>query len=245
MELKRWFLLLALTQLAPAEEFFARNRPFKSVEKRQGVWTAALPDLARALEMPLIQAGNVWILGPAGEDTPVDAGVYFGGKKLQCVDAEMRVAVQAFLQEVGGRYIENKALGSVDLYAPSRMLARAVSCNNVHLLMFHKPEANGQQVTSFGESFHTRGLEPVAIDFEDAAHPLWQQWNKYWAAGPMPAVVLVDPAGRVLGRWSGKLPAPSQVQQLFSQFVTTRSALNAQQVAMPSSGGSGGGFSGG
>jgi len=57
--------------------------------------------------------------------------------------------------------------------------------------------------------------------------------------------VLIDPSGRILGRWNGKLPPQGQVQQLFSQFVTTRSALNAQQVAMPSSSGGGGGFSGG
>lgn len=243
--MKKWLLLLALTQVVPAEAFFARNRPFQAVEKRQGVWTAALADLARALEMPLVQVGQVWVLGPAGEDSPSEPGVYFQGKKLQCVDTEMRVPVQTFLQEVGGRYIENKAMGSVDLYAPTKMLARAVTCNNVHLLMFHKPEANGQQVASFGESFQTRGLEPVPIDFQDEGHPLWQQWNKYWAAGPMPYVVLVDPSGRILGRWNGKLPPQGQVQQLFSQFVTTRSALNAQQVAMPSSSGGGGGFSGG
>lgn len=242
--MNRWLLLLALTQCLSAEEFFVRNRPFKMVEKRQGIWTAALPDLARALEMPLTQVGNVWILGTPGEDVSDASGVYFQGKKLQCVDSELRVSLQAFLQEVGGRYIENKALGSVDLYAPSKVLAKGVPCNNVHLLMFHKTEANGQQVASFGESFHTRGLEPVPVDFEDSAHPLWQQWGKYWAAGPMPYVVLVDPSGRILGRWNGKLPPQSQVQQLFSQFVTTRAALNAQQVAMPS-GGSGGGFSGG
>ena len=124
--MKKWLLLLALAQVVPAEEFFARNRPFKAVEKRQGVWTAALADLARALEMPLTQAGQGWVLGPVGEDAPSEPGVYFQGKKLQCVDAEMRVPVQAFVQEVGGRFIENKSMGSVDLYVPTRMLARAV-----------------------------------------------------------------------------------------------------------------------
>ncbi|MBN9417016.1 MAG: hypothetical protein J0I12_16335 [Candidatus Eremiobacteraeota bacterium] len=243
--MKRLLLLLALAQVVSAEEFFARNRPFKAVEKRQGVWTAGLADLARALELPLTQVGAAWILGAAGEEEPGEAGVYFNGKKLACVDAEMRVPVQAFLQEVGGRYIENKAMGSVDLYAPSKMLSKGVTCNNVHLLMFHKTEANGQQVASFGESFQTRGLEPVPIDFQDTSHPLWQQWNKYFSAVPMPYVVLVDPSGRVLGRWNGKLPPQAQVQQMFSQFVSSRAALNAQQVAMPSNGGGGGGFSGG
>lgn len=125
------------------------------------------------------------------------------------------------------------------------MLVKATNCNNVHLLMFHRSEANGQQVASFGDSVkQTRGLEPVPVDFEDTTHPLWQQWGKYWVAGRMPLVVLVDPSGRILGRWSGQLPPQSQVQQIFRNFVSARSQLNAQRVAMPS-GGSGGGFSGG
>jgi len=242
--MKRFLLLLTLTQVLPAEQFFARNRPFRAAEKRQGVWTAALTDLAKALEMPLTQSGSTWVLGSSEEPREGEPGVFFQGKRLQCVDAELRVPVQAFLQEIGGRYIENRSMDSVDLYAPSKMLARAVSCNNVHLLMFHRPESNGQQVASFGESFQTRGLEPVPVNYEDPSHPFWQQWGKYWSAGSMPYVVLVDPAGRILGRWNGKLPPQGQVQQLFSQFVATRSALNAQQVARPS-GGSGGGFSGG
>lgn len=243
--MKRLLLLLCLTQWAAAEDFFVRNRPFQAVEKKDGVWTAALPDLARALELPLAQVGSAWILGPVREDAAYEPGVYYGDKRLTTVGADLRVPLKAFLQELGGRYIENKAMGSVDLYAPSKVLSKGVTCNNVHLLMFHKTEANGQQVASFGDSFQTRGLEPVPIDFQDTSHPLWQQWNQYFSAGPMPYVLLVDPSGRVLGRWNGKLPPQSQVRQLFSQFVTSRAALNAQQVAMPSSGGGGGGFSGG
>lgn len=242
--MKKLLFCLALSQPLWAQDFFVRNRPFQAVEKRQGVWMASLPDLAKALELSLTGAGSTWILGETGEE-PGEPGVYFQGKRLTSVDANLQVPLQAFLQEIGGRYIENKALGSVDLYAPSKMLVKATNCNNVHLLMFHRSEANGQQVASFGDSVkQTRGLEPVPVDFEDTTHPLWQQWGKYWVAGRMPLVVLVDPSGRILGRWSGQLPPQSQVQQIFRNFVSARSQLNAQRVAMPS-GGSGGGFSGG
>jgi len=243
--MKRLLLCLALTQATWAQDFFVRNRPFLAVEKRQGVWTAALPELAKALDLPLTGAGATWTLGEEAGQEPAEPGVYYRGRRLTTVDATLQVPVQAFLQEIGGRYIENKALGSVDLYAPSKMLAKATNCNNVHLLMFHRTEANGQQVASFADSVkQTRGLEPVPVDFEDTTHPLWQQWGKYWVAGRMPYTVLVDPSGRILGRWNGPLPPQSQVRQLFTQFVATRSQTNAQQVAMPS-GGSGGGFSGG
>lgn len=243
--MKKYLLFLALSQVAWGQEFFVRNRPFQAVEKREGVWMARLPDLAQALGMPLTSSGQAWILGESGQDTNIgETGVYFQGKRLQCVDSELQVPVQGFLQEIGGRYVENKALGSVDLYAPSKLLGRATTCNNIHLLVFHNSSANGQQVASFGESFQTHGLEPVAVDMQDQSHPYWQQWGKYWSASPLPYVVLVEPSGRILGRWNGRLPAQGQVKQLFSQFVTTRAAINAQSVAMPS-GGNGGGFSGG
>ncbi|MFN8611541.1 MAG: hypothetical protein U0931_28605 [Vulcanimicrobiota bacterium] len=235
--MKKCLLLLVLTQLAWGQQFFIRNRPFQAVEKREGAWTARLPDLAQALGMPLTQAGQAWLLGDPNQEAG-ESGVYYQGKKLECVDTEFRVAVQAFLQEIGGRYVENKALGSVDLYAPSKLLGRAMTCNNIHLLVFHNGSANGQQVASFGDSFQTRGLEPVPVDMEDRTHPFWQQWGKYWVAGPLPYVLLVDPSGRILGKWNGSLPPQGQIKDLFSQFVSNRAAVNAQQVATPAGGGS-------
>lgn len=235
--MKKYLLFLALSQLAWGQEFFVRNRPFTAVEKREGVWTARLSDLSQALNLSLTAAGPAWLLGDPNQESG-ESGVYFQGKRLQCVGSDLRVPVQAFLQEIGGRYVENKALGSVDLYAPSKMLGKAMSCNNIHLLVFHNSSANGQQVGSFGDSFQTRGLEPVPVDMEDKSHPFWQQWGKFWSPGPLPYVVLVDPAGRILGKWNGRLPAQGQVKELFSQFLAARAATNAQQVEAYSGGGS-------
>lgn len=245
--MKRLLLLLVLSQTLSAEQFFVRNRPFQGIEKREGVWIAHLSALAPALELPLTQAGRHWVLGvPPEEPIEGEAGVYYQGKRLQSVDANLQVQLHAFIQEIGGRYIENKSMGSVDLYAPTKMLSRAMSCNNVHVLMFHKPESSGQQVASLGDNIRqTRGLEPVPIDFEDTAHPLWQQWGKYWNPGVMPLVVVVDPAGRVLSTSSASLPSPSQLRQTFGNFVAARSQLNAQRVAMPAAGSFSGFSSGG
>ena len=50
--MKRLLLLLVLSQTLYAEQFFVRNRPFKGIEKREGVWIAHLSALAPALELP-------------------------------------------------------------------------------------------------------------------------------------------------------------------------------------------------
>lgn len=250
---KSWILTLVtgfgLLTSAGAETFFVSNRPFSAVTRSQsGNWTARLTDLAPALSLPLTQQGQsgIYCLGRVPED-PLEGepGVYFQGRRLTQVGPDLVIAdLQAFMQELGGRYVVNKSLGTIDLYAPSKLLGKGVACNNVHVLMFHKPESSGQQVASLGdELWATRGLEPVPIDFEDKSHPLWQQWSRYWSAGPMPLVVVVDPAGRVLGRWSGQVPSPSPIHQAFSQFVERRAATNAQQVASPAR--TSGGFSGG
>lgn len=232
--MKRCILgLLLVCQVAGAEQVFVRNRPFPAVVKSDRGWGCKLQDLAPALALPLTQAGSRWILGQPTEEAPEgESGVYFQGKRLQSVDAGLEIAdLQAFIQEIGGRYVVNKGMRTVDLYAPTAMLGRAISCNNVHVLMFHRPENNGQQVATLSDTLaETRGLEGVAIDYEDTGHPLWQQWGRYWTAGPMPMGVMVDPAGRVLGHWSGQLPPVSQVRQLFGNFVAQRAQLNAQRV---------------
>ena len=234
--------MLALSQALTAEQFFVRNRPFQPVEKREGVWMAPLSALAPALNLPLTQLGSRWIVGaPPEELSETEPGAYYQGRRLQSVGPDLQVNVQAFMHEIGGRYIVNKSLGSVDLYAPTKMLSRAMSCSNVHVLIFQRADSNGQDFASLSDSLRTtRGLEPIAINFEDSTHPLWQQWGKYWAPGAMPLVVLVDPSGRILGRWSTKLPPASELQQTFGKFVAQRSSTNAQQVAMPATGSSGG-----
>lgn len=241
------FALCLLAPLASAEQFYVRNRPFKLVEKREGGWCCKLSDLATALDLPLTQAQDRWILGPVPEDNlDAGAGCYYHGKRLSSVGADLQITdLQAFISEIGGRYVTNKEMGTVDLYAPTAMLGKAMSCNNVHVLMFHRPQSNGHQVASLSDTLRpVRGLEPVAIDLEDTSHPFWAQWNRYWAPEPTPLVVVVDPSGRILGRWTGQLPPSSEIRRKFDTFVAQRSQTNAQQVAMPA-GGSIGGFSGG
>jgi hypothetical protein len=241
--MKSWLaLLLWLAPAVGAEQIFVRNRPFKAVEKRETGWASKLPDLATALGLELTPVGNSWVLGPAAEELPEgEVGVYYRGSRLQSVNSGLEVLdLKAFIQELGGRYVVNKGLGTIDLYMETAMVSRAMSCPNVHVLMFHRPKASGQQVAGLGHSLlPIKGLEPVPIDFEDPDHPHWQQWGRYWTAESQPLVVLVDPSGRVLGKWTSQLPPVAELQQLFQEFVSRRAQINAQQVASPSRGGGG------
>lgn len=128
--MRRWKWTLAVVALATsslwADQIFVRNRPFKGlVEGKGAATTVDLKAMAECLQLKFheVQGGYVLDRSEADPDPSlVVAGqVLVEGKSLACQVAPTGVMVNLYelVAAAGGKVVENKSLGTLDIYLTS------------------------------------------------------------------------------------------------------------------------------
>lgn len=231
MNLKPWVVALFLTAGAWSQQVYVSNRPFKQVEKVGSRLVADLKALAPLLDLRLTQQGDMVLLEPMNQteatEVPSAPGLYFRGRPLQSglAGAELKVDLELFLQEIGGRLVKNPGLGTLHVYPPARPVSGASPSNNPLLLVYQRGGISQTAPT-------LEGTTPLSINLDDEENADTKRYKSYWTGTGLPGLVLLAPSGRVIATWSS-LPAVGEIKQKLDAYLATMKQNNLKGVSTP------------